>query len=59
VSKVGIAVLASGRGTNFEALVRATRHADTNGEVRLLVANIPDAPVLKRAEAEHVLLKVC
>jgi len=54
VSKVGIAVFASGRGTNFEALVHATRRADTNGEVRLLVANIPDAPVLKKAEAEHV-----
>jgi phosphoribosylglycinamide formyltransferase-1 len=54
VSKVGIAVFASGRGTNFEALVHATRCADTNGEVRLLVANIPDAPVLKRAEAEHI-----
>jgi len=54
VSKVGIAVFASGRGTNFEALVHAARRTDTNGEVRLLVANIPDAPVLKRAEAEHV-----
>jgi phosphoribosylglycinamide formyltransferase 1 len=54
VSKVSIAVLASGRGTNFEALVHATRRADANGEVRLLVANVPDAPVLKRAEEEHV-----
>ena len=54
MSKVGIAVFASGRGTNFEALVHAARRTDTNGEVRLLVANIPDAPVLKRAEAEHV-----
>jgi phosphoribosylglycinamide formyltransferase-1 len=54
VSKVSIAVLASGRGTNFEALVHATRRPDTNGEVRLLIANIPDAPVLQRAEAEHV-----
>jgi phosphoribosylglycinamide formyltransferase-1 len=54
VNKVSIAVLASGRGTNFEALVHAARHADSNGEVRLLVANIPDAPVLKKAEAEHV-----
>jgi phosphoribosylglycinamide formyltransferase 1 len=54
VSKVSVAVLASGRGTNFEALVHATRRADTNGEVRLLVANVPDAPVLKKAEAEHV-----
>ena len=54
MSKVGIAVFASGRGTNFEALVHATRRADTGGEVRLLVANIPDAPVLKKAEAEHI-----
>jgi phosphoribosylglycinamide formyltransferase-1 len=54
VSKVSIAVLASGRGTNFEALVHATRRGDTNGEIRLLVANVPDAPVLKKAEAEHI-----
>jgi len=54
VDKVGIAVFASGRGTNFEALVHAARRADTNGEVRLLVANTPDAPVLKKAEAEHI-----
>lgn len=54
MSKVGIAVLASGRGTNFEALAHATRRADVNGEVRLLLANVPDVPVLKRAEAEHV-----
>jgi len=47
-------VLASGRGTNFEALVRAVRRGDTNGEVRVLIANVPDAPVLKRAAAEHV-----
>jgi len=46
--------MASGRGSNFEALVHATRRADTNGEVRLLIANVPDAPVLQRAEAEHV-----
>lgn len=54
MSRVSIAVLASGRGTNFEALVRTARRADTNGEVRLLVTNIADAPVLQRAEAEHV-----
>lgn len=54
MSRVSIAVLASGRGTNFEALVHTARRADTNGEVRLLVTNIADAPVLQRAEAEHV-----
>jgi len=51
---IGIGVLASGRGTNFEALVRAVRRGDTNGDVRVLIANVPGAPVLKRAEAEHV-----
>jgi phosphoribosylglycinamide formyltransferase-1 len=54
MSRVNIGVLASGRGTNFEALVRAVRRGDTNGDVRVLIANVPDAPVLKRAEAEHV-----
>ncbi len=54
MSRVSIAVLASGRGTNFEALVHTGRRAETNGEVRLLVTNIVDAPVLQRAEAEHV-----
>jgi phosphoribosylglycinamide formyltransferase-1 len=54
VSKVGIGVLASGRGTNFEALVRSIRRGDTNGDVRVLIANVADAPVLKRAEAEQV-----
>jgi phosphoribosylglycinamide formyltransferase 1 len=54
MSKVGIAVLASGRGTNFEALTRAVKRGSINGEIRLLVANVPDAPALKRAEAEGI-----
>jgi phosphoribosylglycinamide formyltransferase-1 len=58
VSKVGIGVLASGRGTNFEALARAVKRGDTNGEIRVLIANIPDAPVLKRAETEHIPAKL-
>jgi phosphoribosylglycinamide formyltransferase-1 len=54
MSKVGVAVFASGRGTNFEALVRSVRRGDTKGEIRVLIANVPDAPVLKRAEVERV-----
>jgi phosphoribosylglycinamide formyltransferase-1 len=43
-----VAVLASGRGSNFEALVRG----DTApGKVVLVVSDRPDAPVLDRAEA--------
>ena len=41
-----IAVLASGRGSNFEALCRG----DTgHGRVTLLISDRPEAPVLKRA----------
>jgi phosphoribosylglycinamide formyltransferase-1 len=47
---VGIGVLASGRGTNFEALARAVSRGGINGEIRLLLVNVPDAPALKRAE---------
>lgn len=44
---VRIAVLASGRGSNFEALCRG----DTGrGRVTLLLTDNPDAPVLERAE---------
>ncbi|MEO0086249.1 MAG: phosphoribosylglycinamide formyltransferase [candidate division WOR-3 bacterium] len=51
MSKTGIAVFASGRGTNFEALARAQQNNGFAGEIRLLVVNVPDAPVLHRAEA--------
>jgi len=51
VSKVGIAVLASGRGSNFEALAKAAADPAFPGEVRAVVANVADAPVLQRAAA--------
>ncbi|MCX7732011.1 MAG: phosphoribosylglycinamide formyltransferase [candidate division WOR-3 bacterium] len=48
--KKNIAVLASGRGTNFEALARACQHPDFPAELKILVVNVPDAPVLARAD---------
>lgn len=51
MTRTGIAVFASGRGTNFEALARAAQNNAFAGEIRLLVVNVPDAPVLRRAEA--------
>lgn len=47
--KKGIAVLASGRGTNFEALARSCERPDFPAEIKILIANVPDAPVLNRA----------
>ncbi len=52
--KRGIAVLASGRGTNFEALARACQHHDFPAEIRILVANVPEAPVLNRASTFRI-----
>lgn len=54
MTKTGIAVFASGRGTNFEALVRAQQNNAFAGEIRLLVVNVPDAPVMQRAVALKV-----
>ncbi len=44
-----LAVLASGRGSNFEALARASQRGELGGHVALLVCDRADAPVLARA----------
>lgn len=46
----GIAAFASGRGSNFEALARAIPHREIDGALRLVISNVPDAPVLARAK---------
>ena len=47
---VKIAVLASGRGTNFEALVRAQKRSYFRGKITLLITDKRDAFVRKRAK---------
>jgi len=52
-----IAVLASGRGSNLEALLRAfppTPPGDALGTVCLVISNRPEAPALARARAAGV-----
>ena len=44
-----LAVLASGRGGNFEALVAASRRGELPGRVAVLLSDQTDAPVLERA----------
>lgn len=51
---INVGVLASGRGSNFEALVRATRKEAIDADIRLLIANVPGAPALDRAAALDV-----
>ncbi|MCU0236130.1 MAG: phosphoribosylglycinamide formyltransferase [Acidobacteria bacterium] len=49
MNKGNVAVLLSGRGSNFSAIVRASRAADANFTVRLAVSDRADATGLKRA----------
>lgn len=49
-----LGVMASGDGSNFEALVQATRSGPLNGEVALLVVNRPDCGAIARAERLQV-----
>ncbi len=58
MANIGIAVLASGRGSNFEALAKALPHRNVEAELRLVIANVPDAPVLGRAAKLGIPAKV-
>lgn len=49
-----VAILASGNGTNFEALTKQFQAGNIPGEEALLFCNHPKAPVIKRAERLHV-----
>ena len=45
-----IAVLASGRGTDFQAIVDANGRGEVDLDIALLVCNVPDAFVIQRAK---------
>lgn len=49
-SPATLAVLASGSGSNFEALALAERHRGLGGRIVLLLCDRPGAPVLERAQ---------
>ena len=56
---VPIAVLVSGRGTNLEAVLEAVdKKCITNGAVKVVISNKPDAPALDIARKHNVPAKV-
>lgn len=44
-----LAVLLSGRGSNFVAIYEAIRRGDLNADVCCVISNVPEAPGLERA----------
>lgn len=53
-SGVPFAVLASGRGSNFEAIARAVREGRLSGRIVAVLSDKADAPVLEKARAAGV-----
>lgn len=49
-----LAVLASGRGSNFVALCEAIKRGDLDAEIKILISNKREAPALKKAAAYHI-----
>lgn len=49
VKKLRIGVLASGRGTNLQALIDAEREGRLLGKVVVVLSDVPDAQALRRA----------
>ncbi len=49
-----IAVLASGRGTNLEAILEAVERGEIAGEVALVISDQQDAQALQRAERRGI-----
>lgn len=49
-----IAVLASGQGTNLEAILKAAERGEIAGRVNLVISDHADAPALGRAERRNI-----
>ncbi len=49
--QINIGVLASGNGTNFEVIQQNILNRKINGRIRLVICNIPDAPVISKAKS--------
>ena len=50
MNKIPVAVFASGRGSNFDAIVNAIRHELLDAQIVALVCDCPDAPVMEKAK---------
>jgi phosphoribosylglycinamide formyltransferase-1 len=51
---VNIAIMASGRGTNLQAIVDSVKQGFIDADVKLVIGDVEDAYCLKRAEKENI-----
>src|SRR5687767_14360528 len=58
MAKVKLGILVSGRGTNLQAILDATRAGALDADVTLVVSNQPDVRALERAQTAGVPTRV-
>jgi phosphoribosylglycinamide formyltransferase-1 len=54
MEKVKVAVLASGRGSNFLSILDEIKAGNCNAEIKLLVTNNPEAPAINIAKENDI-----
>ena len=57
-SKLKIAVLASGRGSNFQAILEAIKAGKCNAEVALFITNNPNSAAIEIVKNAHIETKI-
>ncbi len=56
--KVRIAVLASGRGSNFQAIIDAVKAGTCSADIRVLITNKADAKAIERAKENGISVEI-
>jgi phosphoribosylglycinamide formyltransferase-1 len=56
--KVRIAVLASGRGSNFQAIIDAVKEGRCAADIRVLITNKPDAKAIGKARENGIPVEI-
>jgi len=51
---INIGVLASGRGTNLQAIIEAIKEGKVEGRISIVISDNPDAHALERAEQNNI-----
>ena len=52
--RLQLAVLASGRGSNFDALCQAIERGDLDADIKVLVSDKENAPALEKARKRNI-----
>lgn len=58
MDKVKVAVLASGRGSNFKAILDEIKAGNCNADIKVLITNNPEAPAISIAKENNIPVEI-